>query len=351
MPSVGHVESVESVESLQNSHNCCHTRTAAFPHRRASGSSRVSTWPGGSPGACPCPCLISSKVLVWPPRQTKRPSPGQVGTCPISKMLESSRVMCAEKNLIKIGAAFWRWPKQSRQCLDLCCCLVGLQLGSCCHARVAHTQRRIFVQLAQKFAVTWHGASLGLLSVWHCLGLDSASEIALDRFQGHEVLSIRDALHETQETQETQECWVCCPSCLFSSSLEDWVACTHAQSIRWHLVNLWFWSPRAQLHTSQRCLFAILRVLPKSSTMLLEAPDPNIWVNLTLFIRKNPVKPRFKVHQFHKKLVENHHRQKQDPLKQNTDVNLLLLMAETSVFSRDGKMSNTKSKTCNKNHH
>jgi hypothetical protein len=24
---------------------------------------------------------------------------------------------------------------------------------------------RIFVQLAQKFAVTWHGASLGLLSV------------------------------------------------------------------------------------------------------------------------------------------------------------------------------------------
>ena len=64
-----------------------------------------------------------------------------------------------------------------------------------------------------------------------------------------------------------------------------------------------------------------------------------IWSNLQVCSRKFQGPSTL-----HDSLVENHMTTHRIPF-QNTDVNLLLLMA-ASVFSRDGKMSNTKSKTC-----
>ena len=65
------------------------------------------------------------------------------------------------------GAAFWRWPKLQA---DLCWCLVGLQLGSCCIYSCCTYTLRICVQLAQKFAVTLRGIFGIVVSVFLLFG-------------------------------------------------------------------------------------------------------------------------------------------------------------------------------------
>jgi len=146
MPSVGDVESVESVESLQNSHNC------TMPYQNSSISSPARLWQ-----------LQSFHMTWWKSWRLSLSLPDILQSICLT-LSEANQVRCCILTVTETEQA------SPRSLLLFGGLAVRVMLPcSCCTYTL-----RIFVQLAQKFAVTWHGASLGLLSVWHCLGLDSA---------------------------------------------------------------------------------------------------------------------------------------------------------------------------------